>query len=431
MDGTTLTTHFSGLLTKAEARPFHTVAVIFLFAVAVRVAPVIALHLEDPTHHQSNLNEIEFYYDDVARSVTAGKGFVHGEDPNPAAERGFERGTPFSFVPPLYAFIVAAVYAVFGPNVFVAKLFTAGIDAGVCIAVYCLAYRLASDRAVSFLASFLYAVYPFAILQAGKLQYQVPMNLTYCLLVYFLVTQSTRSSAVWGGIALGLSTLAKPITLPLIALVPVIKVVQQKLNSLSWGKSISWGLIFASAAVLVLTPWTIRNYVVFDEFVPVQKGGPQSFHIGSKEEYIDTDVATLRSKYRSEFEIENKMQVGIENHLNRLKSDPFGYVKFLLKKFSYTWYNTEGKDKNELALIVQVPFLMLALVGLVVSARRWSTWDWAYMLGAIAFVVGIQVVFFPLLRYTLVVMPLVLIFSAVGTQKIMSHLFRRSVPAGS
>jgi hypothetical protein len=82
-------------------------------ACLLRIIPIIYLEWRTPGWHEKNINEIEFYYDDVARSLINGKGFVHSV--NPRSEDSpykFKPGTPFHFVPPLYAWWLYLVYLV-------------------------------------------------------------------------------------------------------------------------------------------------------------------------------------------------------------------------------------------------------------------------------------------------------------------------------
>ena len=115
----------------------HLLILIFILAFFLRVAPNIYLELRQQGWHINNINEMEFYYDDVARSLIVGKGFVHSV--NPRSQNSlykFEPGTPFRFVPPLYAWWLGLVYFIFGPNVLIAKILQCLMDASVCLLLY-------------------------------------------------------------------------------------------------------------------------------------------------------------------------------------------------------------------------------------------------------------------------------------------------------
>ena len=145
-----------------------------------------------------------------------------------------------------------------------------------------------------------------------------------------------------------------------------------------------------------------------------RKGGPEAFFQGSKGEYIDMDVNTLRIKYKDDFLEENKTKKAVRNHIELFNNSPFAYFKFLGKKFILTWYNTEGKEKNFKVILIQIPFLLLAILGMIVGFRAWMKRRNWLLFGFIFYICGIQVVIFPLVRYTLVIMPFVMILAGAG-----------------
>ena len=168
-----------------------------------------------------------------------------------------------------------------------------------------------------------------------------------------------------------LSALAKPVTLPLILFIPIIKI-YESYRGKSYKPYMFWLLGFIVFTILVLSPWTIRNYFVFKKFVPIQSGAGAVIIQGSKEEYIDLDVKTLKRKYGQNFGIEKKdyLKVGIENHLKHLNDNTIDYVRFLIKKFFLSWYNTEGKQKNTIVLICQLPFLILRVSRIIIQIQE-------------------------------------------------------------
>lgn len=389
-------------------------AVIFVSAFILRIIPIVYQEWRDPGWHSRNINEAEFYYDDVARSLIAGKGFVHAGNPR-SSFQPFKPGTPFHFVPPLYAWWLYLVYLVFGPNVFIAKILQSVIDASVCLLLYVLAKRIFLNERAALLPAALYSIYPLAIVTCSVLYYQIPMNLAICWLVICFMGPATIKNSIWSGIALGATALAKPITLPLVAIMPMVRIGESLRSKKMLKPSVVWSMGFILASVITLTPWTIRNYLVFHKFVPVQHGGDVAFHQGSKEEYIDVDVDSLREKYGFfGLKPDERTNEGINNHLIHLRSDPLDYLRFLGKKFLLTWYNTEGKKKNVYALIGQAPFLFFALISLLFSTTLWLRRPNWYIPAFVLYVCGIEVIIFPLARYTLAVMPLVMIITASG-----------------
>ncbi|MCI0558655.1 MAG: glycosyltransferase family 39 protein [Nitrososphaera sp.] len=402
--------------------------IIFVAGFLFRAAPIAYLEWTSPGWHSKNINEIEFYYDDVARSVIAGKGFVHSVNPRSSDQRfSFTPGTPFHFVPPLYAWWLSILYFIFGPNVFVAKVIQCVMDAAVAILLFKIAKKAFNREDIGILSGSLYATYPLAIAMCTTLYYQVPLNLALCGLVLCLMAPATPRNGLRTGFVTGISALAKPVTLPLLVILPMIKLAESLRNKHSLTDFYMWCLVFILVAVATLAPWTIRNYFVFHEFVPVQHGGGAAFYQGSKEEYVDLDVTSLRKTYGN-FGLNPNEQTpaAIRNHLDHLRERPLDYFRFLMKKFALTWYNTEGKTKNFYALLAQSPYLLIAVFGLLTSLKSWLTKPRWYIPGMVLYICVIQVAIFPLLRYTLAVMPLVMIMTSYGLFSFLPLIVRTS-----
>ncbi len=390
-------------------------AVIIIAAIVLRAAPNVYLEIKYPDYHAKNINEIEFYYDDVARSVIAGEGFVHSVNPRPETQFKFKPGTPFHFVPPLYAWWVSLLYFLFGPNVLVAKIFQSIMDASVCYFLFIIGRRMSRNDVLGVTSAALYATYPLAIYMCMTLYYQVPLNFLLCWLVVCLVGETNLRNGVYCGLITGFSALAKPVTLPFILLLPLVRMLEvRKGRDLQvWVK---WSVGLMIASVIVLTPWTVRNYMIFKKFIPVQSGASAPFIQGSKDEYLDIDVDELRKRHGQDFGIKHDElgRVALANHLEHFKNEPLDYFRFLGKKFVLSWYNTEGKTKNGYVLAGQMPYLFLGAIGLFLGLGHFVRKRRFYVPGTIIYFCLIQVAIFPLVRYTLAVMPLMMALCAVG-----------------
>ena len=132
-------------------------------------------------------------------------------------------------------------YFVFGPNVLLAKLVQCFLDAVVCLLIYRIGVRMLDPR-TALIAAALYAIYPLAIFFGTRLYYQTLLNLALCWIILCMAAPVTVKNGMWAGIAVGVSALAKPVTLPLILVVPVIRMLgtmgRAALRSLFHGRSL-------------------------------------------------------------------------------------------------------------------------------------------------------------------------------------------------
>jgi len=401
---------------QSKKAVFLSLSIIFVIACLLRIAPIVYEEWKNPGWHAANINEMEFYYDDVARSLLVGKGFVHSVSPrSPDYKFSFEPGTPFHFVPPLYAWWLYIIYFIFGPNVFIAKVIQCFLDASVCIFIYLLGKRIFEEDKKALLSAVLYAIYPLAIIMCSNLYYQIPLNVALCIVILGYMASVNWKNGFWTGVAVGVSALAKPVTLPFLLLLPAIRLAETGFKKALFKPALAWSVVFILAGLAVLAPWTIRNYIVFKKFVPVQHGGEEVFVQGSKEAYIDLDVNALRQKYPTGLAPSKQLtETAIRNHFYHIRENFFDYLRFMSKKFLLTWYNTEGKQKNYKALLVQTPFLIFAVISLLFSGKTCWSRPGIYVVATILYICFIQVMLFPLVRYTLAVMPLVMILSADG-----------------
>lgn len=193
-------------------------------------------------------------YDRLARSLVAGKGYV-AETGQPTAER-----------PPLYALLVAGIYAVFGPHAGTVLVIQALLDAGNCGLIWAVGRRLAGEPAggIAGVLASLHATF----IGASRLLISETLGLFWLLLGFWcLLRLLDRPSMRWIaalGTTLGLSILTRGITLllPIACLAPFVR-------SWGWRPAVRrWALLLA-VVTAVLAPWAIRNWRVFHEVVPV------------------------------------------------------------------------------------------------------------------------------------------------------------------
>ncbi len=384
-------------------------AAVFALAFLLRAAPLVYLEVREPGWHASHIEELEFYFDDVGRSLITGSGFVHSVNPRPNCTYGFKPGTPFEFEPPLYAFWIGAVYSVLGPNIFLAKVLQALMDASACLLLYVLCRRVTAGTrfdspATALFSALLYAVYPLAIQVGMHLYYQVPMNLILIWLVLCLLSPATWRNGLETGLAVGLSALAQPVTLPLLAILPLLRI-----------RRLMWCFCFAAAGVAAIAPWIIREYEVFHQFVPIRNGAPGTLLQGSTEAYLNMTTAEAQVAMRRDVPSASECtRAAVTNHLDHFKAAPLNYLRFLAKKFLMAWYNTEGKAKNRLCLLIQGPFLALAVLGLALPRGMWlKNRNW-YLPAMVLYFCAVEMALLPLVRYTLAVMPLVMVPAGIG-----------------
>jgi 4-amino-4-deoxy-L-arabinose transferase-like glycosyltransferase len=193
-------------------------------------------------------------YDAIARSLAAGTGFAVNQAPN-------------TFRPPGYPFFLAAIYALVGHSYPAVKIVQSVIGALTCVFVLLIGERLFSYR-VGVIAASIAALYPFLVVYTGFLLSETLFVFLSSIFLYALVRLREACRARWAafaGFMLGLMTVTRPMTLLLPALLLVWAWIE-------FGDRRRAAAIVGGMVVMMLVPiapWTVRNYVVTDSFIPI------------------------------------------------------------------------------------------------------------------------------------------------------------------
>ncbi|MEP7292429.1 MAG: glycosyltransferase family 39 protein [Chloroflexota bacterium] len=201
---------------------------------------------------------------------------------------GITPGVRDAVLPPLYSSALALVYGIFGRGYWQVGLFHTLLDVLSIAMLYAIGKKLLGDW-VGWLAGVFTALYPYLIFQNLTL-IDTPLFIcelhAFVLVVLLLRERPRRDRTAWtlailGGLVLGLTTLTRPILLPLAAFVGVWFLFRRSLLD-----SILRLLPVAVVALLVLVPWVLRNEAVYGTFVPISIAGGSNFYQGNNPDVI-------------------------------------------------------------------------------------------------------------------------------------------------
>ena len=214
------------------------------------------------------------------------------------------------------------------------------------------------------------------------------------------------------------------------------------------------------AFVLVIIPWTTRNYLVTGHFVPVATGGGYVLWLGNRqasqglESHELADLDTLRGYLDAQIEVLSGVYGGEENvpyvhtldseteglpviegqkawlpvnigydddkafreaALKEMSANPLAATVLLVKKFGRFWFNVYSVDKQWMQIFVyavQGALLLFALIGVFLSLSQFSRI--AILLLVIAYFSGIHTLTFSTLRYSVPLLPLLFLFVSLA-----------------
>jgi 4-amino-4-deoxy-L-arabinose transferase-like glycosyltransferase len=213
--------------------------IILLAALVIRVAWV----LETPNYE---LVHDAIDYDNHAYSIAVGEWYA------------LSHGRSTAFRPPLYPLFLGGVYWLTGvelepDRIEVARMANAVVGTGIVALIGLLALQLWGRR-VALVAMALAAVY-IPLITVGQSVMSEPLATLFLL---GAIAAALRRWALLAGVLAGLAILGRPNALILLA--PLAVAV--------W-RGPKPAIVLVVAAALTVVPWTIRNAIVLDHFVPV------------------------------------------------------------------------------------------------------------------------------------------------------------------
>lgn len=199
-------------------------------------------------------------YDQIAQNILAGNGFsMRSEAPYKIN----------STITPGYPYFVAAVYAIFGR----ARIAVILIQIILNLMALMLLYRFIKDRygekaatwtGILFSADFNMAL--FCAQQTSEILFTTFLVSALILIINSL-EEGRFATAFGAGVIIGAATLVRPIalyiTVPLLLFIYISHCWWRRVKL--WRKILQWSIILGLQVILI-TPWVIRNRVVFGEF---------------------------------------------------------------------------------------------------------------------------------------------------------------------
>ena len=222
----------------------------------------------------------------VARSLALGHGF---------SSPFFPSTGPTALVPPLFPYLLAAVFRTFGlytaKSAFVILSLDSLLSALTCIPVY-LSLKYAAGERPAQLAGWLWVIYPFAIYFSGAQVWDYALT-SFLFATCFCFAQRLHlqeSYSVWFGFGIlyGVTALSNPSVLsmfPFLLLTALWKVGRVG------GRWLLRGIVTVIAITFVLGVWAIRNDRVMHAESPIRDGFWLEFWAGNNGDTFTSNPA--------------------------------------------------------------------------------------------------------------------------------------------
>lgn len=368
---------------------------IFLAAFALRAGLVILL----PDLIPESADKLG-RYDLIALSLKDGRGFSIA-------------GAPTAVAAPLYPGLLAVLYKLFGyggHSKTILRLSLSLLDAGHCLLFYLIARRYFGGQVPLWTALAL-VLCPYFIV---PIYWGITEPLFVFLQALFLLSlcralqQKTALAFLGSGAWLGLTTLCRATTLLLpVFVLPLFAVghwsgQKQKLGYLA---------LFLVGFAIVIAPWLVRNYIVFDRFIPVQENSGKRFYESSLRKVDKDEYEQERARLAAASGLIEKDDFYFQIALTKIVENPQAYLRLLGRKLLRMWYRTSSKRYDGFLMFVNGALLALASIGIGMTWRRRIELLplWVVLFYFIAFHDVLGAAF----RYMLPTIPILILFAMV------------------
>lgn len=354
---------------------------------------------------------------------------------------GYKKGSEFTaFWPVGYPALLGGLFYFFSASVLTGQL--ANLFFG-CLSLYLIikiAHHLTGSESITKLTAIIFTLYPNNIAYSSLLLTETVFTALLLLACWIFIRKEDVLSGVLSGVVFGLATLIKSQTIVFpvaLAFLSFLVVKSTRFKFVTLAKILAVYL----ALGVVLAPWAIRNYSVFDEFVLVSTNGGISMLAGNNPDMVPDyksdyamGVGLMKSvghPYKPELEVSKDAKRMAQQWI---KNNPDKFLALVPHKiwrlwaadgeaeWSYQATNAEyAKHKiiyrttriiNQIYYVLIIVFaLMFPVFYIRKSMDNGNPWIWLGYLFAMI-ITAISIVFSGQSRYHYPVMPFLMINAA-------------------
>jgi hypothetical protein len=404
--------------TMSRYKPPLVVSAVLSFCLSILFSFVIYPKIEEPFHAQRDVDR----YAEIGQNLYQGNGFRFEDADLPTVSRG-----------PIYPLTIAAASWIAGGfSLWHIQMLQALFLVGACILVFYTARQVFPASNLANWAALAIALYPLFIWYAARIWTETLLVLGVCFLAYRLVRfhrAPTFGRGVMLGIVTGFLILVKAGFLLFIPFLLVYYLVRENYAA------VRHCLMALVCVVVIIMPWTVRNYRVSGAIIPVQTTASSNYLIGN---------TVARDFFRYPLSLAESMQKGTEDiaswigeadldateaeeavgesilrqkAIESILSNPlFLFQKIGIQAFTF-WYLGETPLKTVVILVIQIPILFYALRRIRKAVR-----ENALVVPLILIIIywwGVAAFFVAHARIAVPIMPLVLLLAVYG-------IYRRS-----
>lgn len=387
---------------------------VFFLALAIRL--IYAVFLAPET-----LSPDAYDYMNIAGGILSGHGY--GE----------------SWRPPGWPFFLSAVFLASGKSVLAAKLANCLLGAFTCVFIYFIGKKIFSAITGKFASLFL-IYYPYFAAYAGDL---LSENLLTFLLSASILSilntakhNSIKNIAI-SGVLIGLTGLVKATVMPFFLIA----------CAWLWWRTGSFKTAFLAGALSLLTisPWTLRNYLYYGEFLLISPGYGSLWVANNDEAMLLETMGEQNSPMSPEIswtperfgEYMKLPRMDAERIFKKeafewIKNNPEKFFWLVKKRFLHFWrlYPMMAyKWQKYAAMATSGIYIPLCIAGIILSIKKFR--ETSLFLALFAVYTAIHLSFVVTLRYRVPIDPYLIIFASYTISRLLKNYLpdQEAIPA--
>jgi 4-amino-4-deoxy-L-arabinose transferase-like glycosyltransferase len=352
---------------------------------------------------------------ELSKNLFEGRGFAYDKDGR--VEPAFDRG-------PLYPALLVGVYTLSGGVSFTSvQILQAFLHGLTCWITFLIGARL-YGRGPALVAQVVCAFHPMLLWYTARIWIETTHTFLITLDAYALLVLAARptiSRGLVAGILLGAASLTKSIVLPFGVIFSAWLILRRK------GEGRRPGMVLLAACILVVAPWTLRNFAVGGMFVPVHTSFGLNLMQGDAiaEHWSESPLSNTRLWELGNTKKDSLLKAGglsaiepggdralVREALTFYARHPlFTVRRFFLNVLTF-WYLSDSPVKSIGLAIIELPLLILAVTGGWKHRRHIS--QSGILVAMATYFIVVHGLIVGWARYSVPIVPLVILL-AVGT----------------
>lgn len=340
---------------------------------------------------------------------------------------GWTPERPTAFWPVGTSAIYGLLYMLFGQNYLPIIILNIGCTLAIIVLTRALCDRFFSHSSIGLISALLIALWPTLIFYTTVLASELPYMAVLMGALYLLTKPSPTiiKLGVLSGVLFAIAYYIRPVAIVTL-FIAVFYLCIKGTPIRVW---LPRSLLSLITLALLVSPWTYRNYQLYDAFVPMSTNGGVTLWMGNHPG-TDGSYAPVPERFTNVDEY-TRNQVLKQEAFDYIKAEPITFITRTLKKFfQFHLRETIGVSWNEkgiqqalgdwavmpLKLIAQSYWsmtLLVALAGIIIMVTRQGFWHTAFhpfiLLWASS--AGIHAIIVSQDRYHIPIIPMVAAFA--------------------